>query len=254
MERMEVDQCAGAAAGALRRSISAPMITSVSERMAECSPVSWLRQRRVSVNCSCPSQEDKMEASLQGTATHRLRCRRLACSAHFEATRPHTSSLLSRVSSQLPAPPGSQCHQNPPEWFRSPESGVTPNSSPSPTRRFRPVGGANIRCPALTPLKRKVPQLQTPPPEELVLCLRPLSHHSPPTRHINPTPTQVLPLLAPMVRRDDVTSGARPEKWAEPAWKCLGLGPFNVGQLNSHGEFPIWNISTIPELNVPMEI
>ncbi|XP_061558289.1 uncharacterized protein LOC133415827 isoform X2 [Phycodurus eques] len=208
MERMEVDQCAGAAAGALRRSISAPMITSVSERMGVCSPVvSWLRQRRVSVNCSCPSQEDKMEASLQGTTVHRL-----------------------RVSCQLPAPPGSQCHQNPPEWFRSPESGVTPNSSPSPTRRFRPVGGANIRCPALTPLKRKVPQLQTPPPEELVLCLRPLSHHSPPTRHINPTPTQVLPLLAPTALRDDVTSGARPEKWAEPAWKCLGLSQFNVGQ------------------------
>ncbi|XP_061607863.1 PABIR family member 2 isoform X8 [Phyllopteryx taeniolatus] len=179
MERMEVDQCAGAAAGALRRSISAPMITSVSERMAECSPVSWLRQRRVSVNCSCPSQEDKMEASLQGTATHRLRCRRLACSAHFEATRPHTSSLLSRVSSQLPAPPGSQCHQNPPEWFRSPESGVTPNSSPSPTRRFRPVGGANIRCPALTPLKRKGGAESDGPPKKLfVTAVLDPSHHS----------------------------------------------------------------------------
>ncbi|KAM9780728.1 uncharacterized protein LOC133167826 isoform X6 [Syngnathus typhle] len=95
MERMEVDQCAGAAAGGLRRSISAPMITSVSERMAASSPVFSLRQRRVSVNCSCPSQ-----------------------------------------------------------WFGCQESGVTPNSSPSPTRRAG--GGASIRWPALTPLKRKV--------------------------------------------------------------------------------------------------
>ncbi|XP_061558293.1 uncharacterized protein LOC133415827 isoform X6 [Phycodurus eques] len=157
MERMEVDQCAGAAAGALRRSISAPMITSVSERMGVCSPVvSWLRQRRVSVNCSCPSQEDKMEASLQGTTVHRL-----------------------RVSCQLPAPPGSQCHQNPPEWFRSPESGVTPNSSPSPTRRFRPVGGANIRCPALTPLKRKGGAESDGPPKKLfVTAVLDPSHHS----------------------------------------------------------------------------
>ncbi|KAM9780724.1 uncharacterized protein LOC133167826 isoform X2 [Syngnathus typhle] len=132
MERMEVDQCAGAAAGGLRRSISAPMITSVSERMAASSPVFSLRQRRVSVNCSCPSQEDNMEALLQGTPPHRL-----------------------RVPRQFPAPSDSHWQQQPPaEWFGCQESGVTPNSSPSPTRRAG--GGASIRWPALTPLKRKV--------------------------------------------------------------------------------------------------
>ncbi|TNN47446.1 hypothetical protein EYF80_042331 [Liparis tanakae] len=86
MERMEVDQCAGAAGGggALRRSNSAPMITSVSDGMAVFSPVSSARYRRssVSINPSCPSQllplspfsligyhkkqEEKMEMMLRG--------------------------------------------------------------------------------------------------------------------------------------------------------------------------------------------
>ncbi|XP_037126234.1 uncharacterized protein LOC119133964 isoform X6 [Syngnathus acus] len=119
MERMEVDQCAGAAAGGLRRSISAPMITSVSERMAASSPVFSLRQRRVSVNCSCPSQ-----------------------------------------------------------WFGCQESGVTPNSSPSPSRS-RAGGGASIRWPALTPLKRKGGAESDGPPKKLFVTgvLDP-AHHS----------------------------------------------------------------------------
>ncbi|XP_061659952.1 uncharacterized protein LOC133492053 [Syngnathoides biaculeatus] len=146
MERMEVDQCAGAAAGALRRSISAPMIPSGSERMAACSPDFWVRQRRGSVNCSCPSQEDKMESSLEGgsAAVHRI-----------------------RVSCQLPAPPDSPWHQSPSEWFRSADSGVTPNSSPSPTRRFRPVDGVYSRWPAITPLKRKGGAESDGPPKKL---------------------------------------------------------------------------------------
>lgn len=68
------------------------------------------------------------------------------------------------------------------QWFQSQDSGVTPNSSPSPTRRFRytsrqkfffrlfftlsfwthmcllscrPAVSATVRWPALTPLKRK---------------------------------------------------------------------------------------------------
>ncbi|XP_049599266.1 uncharacterized protein [Syngnathus scovelli] len=119
MERMEVDQCAGTAAGGLRRSISAPMITSVSERMTAFSPVFSLRQRRVSVNCSCPSQ-----------------------------------------------------------WFGWQESGVTPNSSPSPTRS-RAGGGASIRWPALTPLKRKGGAESDGPPKKLFVTgvLDP-AHHS----------------------------------------------------------------------------
>ncbi|XP_077360949.1 uncharacterized protein LOC144006130 [Festucalex cinctus] len=150
MERMEVDQCAGAAGGAVRRSISAPTITSVREGMAVSSPVFSLRHRRVSVNCSCPSQEDNMEASLQGNTPHRL-----------------------RVSCQLPAPLSSQWQQHPPAQ----ESGVTPNFSPSPTRRA--VVEANIRWPALTPLKRKGGAESDGPPKKLfVIGVLDPSHHS----------------------------------------------------------------------------
>ncbi|KAF5904828.1 protein FAM [Clarias magur] len=62
MERMEVDQCAGAAGGngggALRRSNSAPMITNVSDGMTVFSSNTSARYRRssVSVNPSCPSR------------------------------------------------------------------------------------------------------------------------------------------------------------------------------------------------------
>ncbi|KAI5099932.1 protein FAM122A-like [Silurus meridionalis] len=62
MERMEVDQCAGAAGsnggGVLRRSNSAPMITSVSDGMTVFSSNTSARYRRssVSVNPSCPSR------------------------------------------------------------------------------------------------------------------------------------------------------------------------------------------------------
>ncbi|XP_031146940.1 uncharacterized protein LOC116044068 isoform X2 [Sander lucioperca] len=94
MERMEVDQCAGAAGGAgggaLRRSNSAPMITSVSDGMTVFSPVSSARYRRssVSINPSCPSQEENMEMNLRGSL------QRLS------------------ASSLIPAPPVSQWHNH----------------------------------------------------------------------------------------------------------------------------------------------
>uniref|UniRef100_A0A1A8FIU3 Family with sequence similarity 122B n=1 Tax=Nothobranchius korthausae TaxID=1143690 RepID=A0A1A8FIU3_9TELE len=82
MERMEVDQCAGAAGGALRRSNSAPMITGVSDGTTIFSSVSSTRFRRSSVSIN-PSQlipsspfslsgsnpkrpEEKMETTLRG--------------------------------------------------------------------------------------------------------------------------------------------------------------------------------------------
>ncbi|XP_077403069.1 uncharacterized protein LOC144036362 isoform X2 [Vanacampus margaritifer] len=100
-------------------------------------------------------QEDNMEASLQGNTPHRL-----------------------SVSCQLSAPLSSPWQQLPPaECFGCQESGVTPNSSPSPTRRA--VGGANIRWPALTPLKRKGGAESDGPPKKLFVTgvLDP-SHHS----------------------------------------------------------------------------
>ncbi|XP_061752908.1 PABIR family member 2 isoform X7 [Nerophis ophidion] len=149
MERMEVDHCAGAAGGTLRRSNSAPMITSVGERMAASSQVS-VRYRRVSVNCS--SQEDNMDAALGGT--------------------------LQRTQVDGAVPVSSSWHEHPREWVRSDDSTVTPNSSPSPSRRFRPAGRACVRWPSLTPLKRKGGAESDGPPKKLFVTgvLDPAAH------------------------------------------------------------------------------
>ncbi|XP_053297249.1 P2R1A-PPP2R2A-interacting phosphatase regulator 1 isoform X1 [Pleuronectes platessa] len=174
MERMEVDQCAGAGGGALRRSNSAPMITSVSDGMTVFSPMSSARYRRssVSINPSCPSQliplspfsqsgdrldqkrqEENMETMLRGSL-HRL-----------------------SASSLIPVPPVSQWHEHTStmflsshQWFQSQDSGVTPNSSPSPTRRFRPTVNTSVRVPVLTPLKRKGGVESDGPPKKLFVA------------------------------------------------------------------------------------
>ncbi|KAG8008392.1 hypothetical protein GBF38_019537, partial [Nibea albiflora] len=56
------------------------------------------------------------------------------------------------------------------QWFQSQDSGVTPNSSPSPTRRFRPAVSATVRWPALTPLKRKGGVESDGPPKKLFVA------------------------------------------------------------------------------------
>nr|XP_046159868.1 P2R1A-PPP2R2A-interacting phosphatase regulator 1-like [Oncorhynchus gorbuscha] len=170
MERMEVDQCAGAAAGsgggALRRSNSAPMITSVSDGMTVFSPTISPRYRRssVSVNPSCPSlavplspfslggerpdhkrQEENMETTLRGS--------------------------LQRLSDSNLVPPVSHWHDHSSVGFHLPDSGITPNSSPSPTRRFRgPTVSSTVRWPALTPLKRKGGVESDGPPKKLFVA------------------------------------------------------------------------------------
>ncbi|XP_041750653.1 P2R1A-PPP2R2A-interacting phosphatase regulator 1 [Coregonus clupeaformis] len=172
MERMEVDQCAGATTGsgggALRRSNSAPMITSVSDGMTVFSPTSSARYRRssVSVNPSCPyraiplspfslggerpdhkRQEENMEMTLRG-------------------------SLQRLSASNLVPPPVSHWHDHSSRGFNSQDSGVTPNSSPSPTRRwFRgPTVSSTVRWPALTPLKRKGGVESDGPPKKLFVA------------------------------------------------------------------------------------
>ncbi|KAI3373336.1 hypothetical protein L3Q82_006639 [Scortum barcoo] len=136
MERMEVDQCAGAAGGALRRSNSAPMITSVSDGMAVFSPVSSARYRRssVSINPSGPLQLVPLSPfSLTGDRLDQKRQEE-----NMEMT---LRGSLQRISAStlIPVPPVSQWHDHTSAWFGSQDSGVTPNSSPSPTRRFRYV-------------------------------------------------------------------------------------------------------------------
>ncbi|XP_057677514.1 uncharacterized protein LOC130906860 [Corythoichthys intestinalis] len=157
MERMEVDQCAGSSAGPLRRSISAPMITSVSERSSECSPVYPLRQRRVSVNCNRQPQDDDMEASPAGSGAHRLRW-----------APPSSAPFLDVPAFARPLRSGDLASGR---WQRRPfqrsgsrESGITPNSSPGLTRRFR---AADVGWPASTPLKRKGGAETDGPPKKL---------------------------------------------------------------------------------------
>ncbi|XP_034033494.1 protein FAM122A isoform X1 [Thalassophryne amazonica] len=193
MERMEVDQCAGAAAGggALRRSNSAPMITSVSDGMTVFTPVSSARYRRssVSINLGCPSQvaplspfslaaarldqkrqDDGMETALRGTL-HRL-----------------SASTLNTV------PAVSQWHDHSSTWIQSQDGGITPNSSPSPTRRFRPSGGAAVRWPALTPLKRKGGVDSDGPPKKLFVAgVTDPAHHSSSALSVSQLPTDSPP-------------------------------------------------------------
>lgn len=170
MERMEVDQCAGAVGGAgggaLRRSNSAPMITNVSDGMTVFSPVSSARYRRssVSINPSCPSRVPLSPFCLTGERLDHKRQEE-----NMEMTLRGSLQRLS-ASSLVPVPAASQWSDHTAVWLQSQDSGVTPNSSPSPTRRFRPAVSATVRWPALTPLKRKGGAESDGPPKKLFVA------------------------------------------------------------------------------------
>lgn len=137
--------------------------------MAVFGPVSSARYRRssVSVNPSCPSrpvplspfslanerlehktQEENMEMALRGSA------RRLS-----------SSNVIP------PLPSSSQWHHHTPAGFHAgQDGGVTPNSSPSPTRRFRPVMSSTVTRHTLTPLKRKGGAESDGPPKKLFVA------------------------------------------------------------------------------------
>lgn len=165
---MEVDQCAGAGGGALRRSNSAPMITNVSDGMTVFGPVSSARYRRSSVSIN-PSQTVPLSPfSLSGD---RLDHKRPV--ENMETTHRGNVHRLS-TSSPVPAPPVSQWQDHSSTWFPSLDGGVTPNSSPSPTRRFRPAVGAAAAAvrwpPPVTPLKRKGGVHSDGPPKKLFVA------------------------------------------------------------------------------------
>ncbi|KAM9728704.1 P2R1A-PPP2R2A-interacting phosphatase regulator 1 [Menidia menidia] len=162
MERMEVDQCAGAGGGALRRSNSAPMITSVSDGMAVFSPVASARYRRSSVSINPSQLPPASPFSLSGDRPDAKRQEE-----NMEMMLRGNSQRLS-PSSLIPVPPAGQWHDHAAVWFPAQDSGVTPNSSPSPTRRSRPVG--SLRWPALTPLKRKGGVDSDGPPKKLFVA------------------------------------------------------------------------------------
>lgn len=177
---MEVDQCAGAPAGsgggALRRSNSAPMITSVSDGMTVFSPVSSARYRRssVSVNPSCPSRAVPLfPFSLAGERSFSLAGERSHHKRQEENMDMTLRGSLQRLSASglVPLPPVSHWHQDQSSLsFHTQDSGVTPNSSPSPTRRFRPTSSPMVRWPALTPLKRKGGVESDGPPKKLFVA------------------------------------------------------------------------------------
>ncbi|XP_030648912.1 protein FAM122A [Chanos chanos] len=172
MERMEVDQCAGASAvsggGALRRSNSAPMITSVSDGMTVFSQSTSARYRRssVSVNPSCPSRV--LPLSPFSFPNERPEHKRQV--ENMELTLRDSLQRLS-ASPVVPLPPVSHWHDHMSTGFHSQDTGVTPNSSPSPTRRFRPgTVNSSVRWPALTPLKRKGGIESDGPPKKLFVA------------------------------------------------------------------------------------
>ncbi|XP_078122496.1 uncharacterized protein LOC144527988 isoform X1 [Sander vitreus] len=132
--------------------------------MTVFSPVSSARYRRssVSINPSCPSQLVPLSPfSLTGD--------RLDHKRQEENMEMNLRGRLS-ASSLIPAPPVSQWHNHASVWFQSQDSGITPNSSPSPTRRFRPAVSATVRWPALTPLKRKGGVESDGPPKKLFVA------------------------------------------------------------------------------------
>lgn len=166
MERMEVEPSACAASaggGALRRSNSAPMITGVSDGSTVFSTSSSARFRRSSVSVNPPSQ-------LQPLSPFPLNTDRTEHKRHEDSMELALRGSLQRLSAStlVPAPAASHwSHSH--TWSPSQDSGVTPNSSPSPTRRFRPAVSA-VRWPPLAPLKRKGGVESDGPPKKLFVA------------------------------------------------------------------------------------
>lgn len=193
MERMEVDPCACAAGGgALRRSNSAPMITSVSDGTTSLSPMSSARFRRssVSVNLRGPSQ-------LLPLSPFCLSADRTEHKRQEENMEMTLRGSLQRLSASSLASASAASHWSPSAWSPSQDSGVTPNSSPSPTRRFRPAVSA-VRWPPLAPLKRKGGVESDGPPKKLFVAgVTEPSHCSSYTLSVSPPSDDSPPLSAP---------------------------------------------------------
>ncbi|XP_043933092.1 P2R1A-PPP2R2A-interacting phosphatase regulator 1-like isoform X2 [Protopterus annectens] len=150
MERMEVDQNACATAGgggtSLRRSNSAPMITNLSDSATILEPVSSkCRRSSVSINLSCPGlvfpvspfrlsagRSDSLKQEESMDITHRDNTLTRGMSAAMQSISLWDGTCISPL----------HIHH----------SGVTPNPSPSPTRRF---GRMNLQSSPLGSLKRK---------------------------------------------------------------------------------------------------
>ncbi|XP_067879796.1 PABIR family member 2-like isoform X3 [Heterodontus francisci] len=240
-ERMEVDQCACAAAGAalpagggggavLRRSNSAPMISNISDSSPVFQPTS-LRCRRssASVNLSCPSSEESMDVMNRETAHERGIHTAMQMSCSWEdgftlcdqmVTAEQDDRILTLQREDIfPLSPSPSPTRIGKQYFSSsqpiliPKGGVTPNSSPSPTRRIasrRSVSpSVALRPSALGPLKRKGDMEVDSPPKKLFVSgvpgignagtplLTPLLSHS--LESVNSSPPQTVPPSGPYV-------------------------------------------------------
>ncbi|XP_069776075.1 PABIR family member 2-like isoform X4 [Narcine bancroftii] len=235
-ERMEVDQCACAAASgavpaagggapALRRSNSAPMISNISDASPVFQPTS-LRCRRssASVNLGCPNLEESMDVMNRETAHERGIHTAMQMSCSWEdsfslcdqmATAEHGDRVLTlqRDDSFPLAPSPTRIGKQYSQPILIPKGGVTPNSSPSPTRRLgsrRCVSpSVAIRPSALGPLKRKGDMEVDSPPKKLFVSgvpglgnaetplLRPSLSHS--LESVNSSPPQTVPPSGPDV-------------------------------------------------------
>ncbi|XP_041094310.1 P2R1A-PPP2R2A-interacting phosphatase regulator 1-like isoform X1 [Polyodon spathula] len=169
MERMEVDQCAGAAAGsggALRRSNSAPMITGVSDSAAVFHAGGSARYRRssVSVNLSCPGLALPL-------SPFRLASGRLEPHKQEESMEMNSRDTLPRNSSQQSQHAVGHWDEGFSLPIHAVDSGVTPNSSPSSTRRFaRGSVSPSVRSPPPGSLKRKGGVDLDAPPKKLFVA------------------------------------------------------------------------------------
>nr|XP_006013102.2 PREDICTED: protein FAM122A-like [Latimeria chalumnae] len=150
MERMEVDQgaCAvpGGSGSSLRRSNSAPMITNLSDSAAVFQPTfTRCRRSSVSVNLSCPGLEETMAALRRDAA--------------------HGREVLTAMQTH------SVWEDNYRPTLHMHDGGITPNSSPSPTRRFtRTVLGPSVRSAPIASLKRKGGIEMDSPPSKLFVA------------------------------------------------------------------------------------
>ncbi|TSK16147.1 hypothetical protein Baya_1018 [Bagarius yarrelli] len=137
MERMEVDQCAGAAGGngggALRRSNSAPMITNVSDGMTVFSSSTSSRYRRssVSVNPSCPSRRHTRSQATGGVESDgppkKLFVAGVTDPAHITSCTLSVSQSVDSPSSAVPvcsSPQNITLSLSPPSPFTSQHPGI----------------------------------------------------------------------------------------------------------------------------------
>ncbi|XP_060710584.1 P2R1A-PPP2R2A-interacting phosphatase regulator 1-like isoform X3 [Hemiscyllium ocellatum] len=226
-ERMEVDQCACAAAGAamaaaggggavLRRSNSAPMISNISDSSPVFQPTS-LRCRRssASVNLSCPSSS----FPLSPFRTFSSRIDQIRQCDQMVTAEQEDQTLTLQREDIFPLSPSPSPTRIGKQYFSSsqpiliPKGGITPNSSPSPTRRIasrRSVSpSVAIRPSALGPLKRKGDMEVDSPPKKLFVSgvpgignaetplITPLLSHS--LECVNSSPPQTVPPSGPYV-------------------------------------------------------